>query len=472
MVDINLLPEELRKKEQKEKEAAQKAPHAFEIKMSAPNDQKIPKNTGSLIPIDIFDNKDTLPTPQKPLEKKEDHFTRQKDEYIPQGIPLKNTFPVNAPQKTPLNFDEIHTAPKVEKKIDPSKKSSKDIPHTEHKKIGIKKKVVLPTSDIFPIGIPKKRNHFNFFAFLKSLFHFKKREKENAEPHDSVSKDIKDIKIIPPTILLPKQEIKNVTEGVTKKVEEPIVPKVVTPLKTPLDVKEAIFAPLKQEVYQKSVKVDKPGQSGLDASVEKPFHTLEINLIPQDYSGHIAGPNISRNVIVLGLSVLASFIVVILAFTGLKIYEGQIGAQVVGLDTSIEEKKKQIAEYEKERLEAETLQSKLNLLDGLLSNHVYWSRVFEALENHTIDDVYFLNFTASRDGTLALSAIGKDYTSVARQLVAFQEAKDFVLLVTINSASAEASTDDDKPKIIKTNFDVKLKLVPEIFFMRPEDNTT
>ncbi len=52
MVDVNLLPDEYRKKE--EKEAARKKPPVFEVKLSRPEDEKSEEGKGAGVFQGIF----------------------------------------------------------------------------------------------------------------------------------------------------------------------------------------------------------------------------------------------------------------------------------------------------------------------------------------------------------------------------------------------------------------------------------
>jgi len=103
----------------------------------------------------------------------------------------------------------------------------------------------------------------------------------------------------------------------------------------------------------------------------------------------------------------------------------------------------------------------LNLVRGLLDKHVYWSQFFASLEQHTSKEVFFTNFSMSGTESVILTAVGQDYVSVAEQLVAFQEATDFIRSVRINSGSA--IIDQEVGDYAGVDFTANLDFVPGVF---------
>ena len=480
MVDINLLPEELRKKEEKEKETAQKKPHVFEVKITptASEGKAVKKQEGvfaSLFP------KPSDGAPQKSsVPQKSQFFRDQKGANAPQqGTGQAHKQQSTKPQL--LDFENIHIKPEVEKKLSVAP-IKKEAPKEEKKEIPKKLPVkILPLPEIYPMSVKKRRR--NFWEFLKSLFHFPKKQKF---PKLQAA-DIKVLKDVPKKIVAEPMAQKAVPVKTEAQARPPLSPPHeggkkggAEPLRAQVSVPSApasLVGQIKEMPRVQSKEAAKPNELKEKKKkteghfkfqdVEPPVRTLEINLIPEELSHVSAGAHISKKVIAMVLSILGSALLVALIFGGMKFYEDQIGTAVKTYDESIKEKKLKITQYDNERQAVDVLQSKLDLLDGLLSNHIYWTQVFEKLEQYTVEDVYFADFASSKEGSLLLSAVGKDYTSVARQIVAFQDAKDFVELVQINSASAAESEEvNGKKKVTKTSFSVKINLIPDVFFMK------
>lgn len=252
----------------------------------------------------------------------------------------------------------------------------------------------------------------------------------------------------------------------------------VTPTSTPrpLAVHTSVAAP-------SPLRVGHEG-SPIRPNVGRATRTLAINLIPTELSPTV-DPRLRRRLVGLVLVVVVSVLTVVGLQQWVGWYEVQIGAQVKATEDRIVELTTAIDGYERYRLEGEALQAQIRTVETALSRHLYWTKIFQALEQHTIDDVYYTSFTASAEGNLTLTAIGIDYRSVARQLVAFQAAKDFVGSVTINSASAEyvplpvevirereRTAQPDQPvatgELARVSFTASMTLVPEIFLMQFE----
>ncbi|MDA2936545.1 hypothetical protein MYX06_04985 [Patescibacteria group bacterium AH-259-L05] len=107
------------------------------------------------------------------------------------------------------------------------------------------------------------------------------------------------------------------------------------------------------------------------------------------------------------------------------------------------------------RGEIASLESKAQRVEGILNNHIYWTKFFSLLEAYTIPDVYFGDFSAITSGNIHLDVVAKDLTALATQLVSFKTAGDFV-------EAAEVSGIRKIPSGIAAAFD--LALVDDVFY--------
>jgi hypothetical protein len=170
-------------------------------------------------------------------------------------------------------------------------------------------------------------------------------------------------------------------------------------------------------------------------------------------------PSRKEWVIVSVFALLACFVSLVF-YLVMFFYQLNIQDQTKIVLQNIESLKKEAAPYEKDKTEAQKIQGQLEAIKNLLTLHLYWTKFFDLLEKNTIPDVYYTNFVAGEDGGVALSAVGKSFSSVAEQLTAFREAKDFVKEVNITGASAQV---DPTGQVTEVNFEVDLKLFPEVF---------
>ena len=71
--------------------------------------------------------------------------------------------------------------------------------------------------------------------------------------------------------------------------------------------------------------------------------------------------------------------------------------------------------------------------EKILKDHIYWTKFFSLLEAYTVPNVYFGDFTADTSGVVRLDVVGRDLISIARQIIAFSQARDFVKEVTASN---------------------------------------
>lgn len=146
----------------------------------------------------------------------------------------------------------------------------------------------------------------------------------------------------------------------------------------------------------------------------------EINLVPIEYRERKERWKkvFSKTTFIVLFLVILS----LLFYGGLLIYKKR-------LDTNVESIKKEISLLSNKRAPSEEkaiidLDAKLGLLKDVFQIHTYWSEIFKKIEDLTMSDVYFSDakITMEQDKiSIQLSALTKTYTSLARQMLIFQE---------------------------------------------------
>ncbi len=191
-----------------------------------------------------------------------------------------------------------------------------------------------------------------------------------------------------------------------------------------------------------------------------PPQTVAINLIPDEFTKH-PELNLSRKFLLYLAAIGAAVFAVVTVSQVIAFYLHQIGNEIRDLEQQNTLRLAQIETYQTLLGEAEQLQQNLRTVEELLSRQRYWTRVFAALEQITVDEVWFSSFRSASDGAVELMAQGKDYTSVARQLVALRDATDVVDAVSITGASASriGATGD----VETVNFSILVRLKPTVF---------
>ena len=393
MPEINLLPDELRDKEEKELESIRKKPKRISIEMSSPQKEKIDQPLRAATPSLLSRLFARKTTPAKPLPAEPEAW---------------------APKS------EISAEKRAEEKV---------------------------------LHIPKTKPAQTKPSFGLSLPHWAGSKKTESKPQaiktQGEAKGVSEIKLplskdeIKLEIAKPKEEKKKVKINLFKGF--------------------SLFGKRRKKDKEKDFdkKFDKikfsKKEEGKKREEEK---FIDVNLIPEELAKH-PELDLSKKLFVGGMVIFICILLVALVYLGITWYQLRITQQIKEIEIEIAEVNKQISQLETTKTAALDLQNRLNLIRQLLDRHVYWTKFFDLLEKYTISDVYYTNFSMVGNDRLSISAIGKDYNSVAQQLVAFQNAADFVKNVRIDSASAEIDTAGGN--YIGVSFSVYLEFVPGIF---------
>jgi hypothetical protein len=191
------------------------------------------------------------------------------------------------------------------------------------------------------------------------------------------------------------------------------------------------------------------------ASVDR----IGLNLITQEALDRVFQRIEHKNITQLIASFVISVMLGVGAWGAVYVYGGKereairdIRAQRAAVET-------EIAGIEKNKGALLAYQTKLESFNNLFKNHIYWTQFFEELEKNTLPNVEYDAISISTSYTTSLSAHTTDYASVAKQLIAFQNATSFITAVEITSANAALSP---AGTITGVNFSVKLSIDPAV----------
>ena len=112
---------------------------------------------------------------------------------------------------------------------------------------------------------------------------------------------------------------------------------------------------------------------------------------------------------------------------------GKLESQVEYLKREIVLLEAQSTPFLEDRDNITALTSKATKVKGVLDNHTYWSNFFDLLEVHTVPDVYFGDFMASAGDSVQLIATSRDLIYLAQQVIAFNDAPNFIKEVEISN---------------------------------------
>ena len=121
---------------------------------------------------------------------------------------------------------------------------------------------------------------------------------------------------------------------------------------------------------------------------------------------------------------LSIFFLSVFAFIFLKVYLAQIQAEIVNINNQIKTEVGKVSVDDENTVIR--LSDSLAALDGIVSNHSYFSNVFSLIGSLTYSKAVFTKFDADRDnGIINLRGSAQNYTALAKQMVALRE-NDYV----------------------------------------------
>ncbi|MFA6227809.1 MAG: hypothetical protein WC668_01340 [Patescibacteria group bacterium] len=204
--------------------------------------------------------------------------------------------------------------------------------------------------------------------------------------------------------------------------------------------------PIKKEKKHKSSKY---GGYHTTEPITHDRHTY-INLIPSELlKGKAGGVNWFRVV----SSMILPALVVFFCYLGMSWLQSNINQKISINRNELTQLQKSIGDYnERARINNDTA-NRVITLKKLLDNRIYWTKFFTLLEKYTLDGVYFKEFRADIAGLISLPATADNYETLARQLVVLKDANDFVK--DARTTSMQVSTD---PKAGVTGIDFLLRL--------------
>jgi len=121
-------------------------------------------------------------------------------------------------------------------------------------------------------------------------------------------------------------------------------------------------------------------------------------------------------IIILINAIVLSCLVIGLVYGGLIFLQKQNTAKNELLERKFAELENQLKQVEKNSNEILAWQKKLKVADALLAQHIYWTNFFKFLEENTLSDVYFVNFSGTTSGSYALNAMAKNYDTISQQI--------------------------------------------------------
>lgn len=168
-----------------------------------------------------------------------------------------------------------------------------------------------------------------------------------------------------------------------------------------------------------------------------------VNLIVEERSKEVSQDLLKKNIIqILGSAVIA-FCIVGIVYGGIRYYGSAREKEIQTIRDVIQRTEAEISNLERNASALSQFQNKLTSLKSLLDNHVSLVKFFLKLEEITLANVAYSNVSLSHEGSVSLSAISTDYTSVGKQLLAYQKVPEMITKVKMTSVNGMLSQTGD-----------------------------
>ena len=477
MPNINLLPEDLRGKEQKELENAAKKPKIFEIELNNPakdtmfgtESDKAKKSLWSK----IFGSKEKIKTPPPlnnlpPRQQSNPGIdlllaSRRPQTNYKASAPTGQTTPRDNSQKNSGSFawPKILGQPSSPfKTANSTSKNNADVSKAPLPKAPIVSNdknifsaangpVKLPSAPVklpapsLPQGLPysKPRVKTSFWGLLKNWF--------------GAGSPVIDKPRVAPITSLPAKR---------PEAREPLS---ANKIKTDFRAEQKISQNLDRDKHAATVQdasddAKKYGNLKYHLAPKMEKGLRGINLIPEEFLAKKQLSTKQQLVIFLLVVVFSSGIIYGSSLT-ISYYQGKIDESIAAKQQEAIAITKEIKNLEGKKQQNINFQDKLLSLKDILNKHIYWTKFFGLLEKYTIDNVYFTGFSADNSGQVTLPAAADSYETAVKQIVALRQASDFVKDVAVDSIQLSSQKDRG---IVGVTFNLKVTLVDNIFYKR------
>lgn len=186
-----------------------------------------------------------------------------------------------------------------------------------------------------------------------------------------------------------------------------------------------------------------------------------------------ASPSDQGNPAVLLLGTLCVAIsLMLLVYGGVLWYQNEQKMKLQVVIEKITKVNADITSLEKKQTELGKFQNRLGNVKTALDNHLYITQLLSKIEYYTLPDVFYTNISIAQNMAVSLSAAvstSQDgpgaYTTLGKQLLAFEEAKDVITSVQVDGATAVIG---QQGETLGINFAMTLVIKPEIIRKQTE----
>lgn len=263
-----------------------------------------------------------------------------------------------------------------------------------------------------------KQRHF-YEGLMKTTTDTTDKKINNTDIKQVVKEEIKKIEIKPASeIKLP--EVKKIELETKSEVKPEIKPeiksipkaKIVLPkIKFNLFSKHSSLA--KKLAQEREEELSVRTKNEVEGRSWQAYNGVKANLVKDQ---GVLFFNWKEKVLTLILSLILCSLAISLVYVGLLIWQKERLNDNKTTLANYDAINIEISKNEKEIQEIIDFNKKLDVVNYLLSNHVYWNNFFTFLENNTLKDVYLSSFSGDLTGKYKIPAVARNLDSISMQL--------------------------------------------------------
>lgn len=181
-----------------------------------------------------------------------------------------------------------------------------------------------------------------------------------------------------------------------------------------------------------------------------PRRSLMVSLIPEEEEEkkiNIRGRKIALAVIV-GVEIIVLAGGAMFLSTAIE----SKNAQINQIGSDIQATQQQLTSLREEQKDLYLFEEKLNVMGKLLDGHVYTSKVFSFLEEHTLPDIWYESYISTSDGVVNLRAKTSGLKTAAKQ-IAHIDAQEEVMEINVNNFQTNIN---ELGQIVDASFEMQI----------------
>ncbi|MFA5853917.1 MAG: hypothetical protein WC866_02405 [Patescibacteria group bacterium] len=208
----------------------------------------------------------------------------------------------------------------------------------------------------------------------------------------------------------------------------------------------------------------KPPQPPKPEEDDKGAGTLRVSLITSNGGAGLSDLAVRRRQRTFAVIGLLGVLTDGLIFGGLHLRKLSIEKKNADATKAVQNIDTSIAAREKELVPVRDFQELSRAAARVLDAHAHWTEVLKLVEERALPNVQFGSMSGAETGTLGFEVIARDYTTLAKQIVAFRQ-DPRVKKVTVGTASAELG---ENLLLTGVRASMSLEIDPAIFRYKAE----